>query len=438
MNPVCLLQRADGVSEAHKVTTLRLFRRKIVPRHCAVDLYRDLVATERRTPGSQTSLREANRARIIDAVKLHGGITQVELAGATGLSPATVSNIVKELTTAGTLNVSFSTRSGRRAVQVTLARSHGLVVGVHFSSRHLRVALSDLNHTIISEHRMPLAPGHHADAGLDRTALLISDMLESVNARYDEVRAVGIAVPAPIDTRTGQVSALGLLRGWEGVPVASVFEERIKCPVYADNEANVGALAEWRLGAARGTENIAYLRASHGVGGGLILGGQLFRGKDGQAGEIGHMSSDEHGPICRCGNRGCLEAFVGSPALLEQLPTSHRHFKLTDVVHEANAGDPICRRVVADAGRQIGTTLASVYNLLNLDMIVIGGELAEADELLLSPIRHTFERSVLGSRSSVPEIAQAVLGMRAELFGAIGLALDHVGIAEPDLITVNG
>ena len=178
------------------------------------------MATQRRTPGSQTSLREANRARIVDAIKKHGGLTQVELAGATGLSPATVSNIVKELSTSGLLHTTQSIRSGRRAQHVTLAHALGLVVGVHFSTRHLRVALADVAHTVVAENHMPLARDHRADNELDKVALLLNDMLESVDASRDDLLAVGIAVPAPIDRATGTTARSGIMRGWDGVVIA--------------------------------------------------------------------------------------------------------------------------------------------------------------------------------------------------------------------------
>lgn len=247
-------------------------------------MYGVFVTNQRMTPGSQTSLREANRARIIDAVKIHGSITQVELAGATGLSPATVSNIVKELTAAGTFHARFGVRSGRRSVEVTLARKNGLVIGIHFAARQMRIALADLAQTIISEHRMPLAYQHQSDTGLSRAALMINDMLTAVGANYEEIRAIGITLPAPFNIVTGTTAVPGLMRGWDGIRVATVFEEYVHRPTFVDNDANVGAQAEARLGAARGKDNIAYLRLSHGISGGLILGGALYRGKDGQVG----------------------------------------------------------------------------------------------------------------------------------------------------------
>jgi predicted NBD/HSP70 family sugar kinase len=391
------------------------------------------VSITRATPGSQTSLREANRARIVAAIKKHGGLTQVELAGATGLSPATVSNIVKELTALGVLHTNTTTRSGRRAQNVTLARALGIVAGVHFSDRHMRVALSDVNNTVVAEHNMPLAKDHRADNELDKATRLIADMLESVDATMDEILAVGIALPAPVDATTGEISRSGIMRGWDGSSVAELMHRRIKRPVFADNEANLGALAEFRLGAARGKTNSVYIRVGQGIGAGLILNGAIYRGFGSSAGEFGHMTIDEHGPLCRCGNRGCLEAIAGGPAILDGLRESNGPSKLTDVIVHAIAGDPICTRAIADAGRHIGIAAANVCNLLAPERIVVGGELARAGELLLGPLRHSLERSVVMSTDRVADIVQSQLGDRTELVGALLYAIDRSGIGSGEL-----
>ncbi len=387
----------------------------------------------RATPGSQTSLREANRARIIAAVKRHGGLTQVELAGATGLSPATVSNIVKELTASGVLHTTMTTRSGRRAQHVTLARALGIVAGVHISTRHMHVALADVNDTVIAEHNMPLAKDHRADNELDKVTRLIADMLDSVEATMDEILAVGIAIPAPVDERRGEISRSGLMRGWDGVSIADLMHRRIKRPVFVDNEANLGALAEFRLGAARGRSNAVYLRVGQGIGAGLIMNGAVYRGFASGAGEVGHMTIDEHGPLCRCGNRGCLEALAGGPAIIEGLRESNGPLKLKDVVVHAIAGDPICIRAIADAGRQVGIAAANVCNLLAPQRIVVGGELARAGELFLGPLRHSLERSVVMDTDRVADVVQGQLGDRAELMGAVLYAIDRstIGVDAP-------
>jgi predicted NBD/HSP70 family sugar kinase len=394
-------------------------------------VYRDHVATERRTPGSQTSLREANRARIVDAIKKHGGLTQVELAGATGLSPATVSNIVKELSTSGVLHTTQSIRSGRRAQHVTLAHALGLVVGVHFSTRHLRVALADVAHTVVAENHMPLARDHRADNELDKVSLLLNDMLESVDASRDDLLAVGIAVPAPIDRATGTIARSGIMRGWDGVVIAESMERRIKRPVFVDNAANLAALGESRFGAGRGKRNTITIDVGDGIGAGLLLNGQLFRGNHGVAGEFGHTTIRENGPLCRCGNRGCLEALAGGPAILDELRDHLGSLKLGDVVLQAMAGDARCIRAIGDAGRHIGVATANLCNLIDPERVIVGGELSRAGELLLGPMRHAVERSIIVNPDLMPDIVQAQLGMRAAALGAVAYAVDCVSIS-PD------
>ncbi|WP_460719734.1 ROK family transcriptional regulator [Microbacterium aureliae] len=379
-------------------------------------------------PGSQSSLREANRARVVDSLKRHGRLTQIELAGSTGLSPATVSNIVKELTATGILHTSVTSRSGRRATLVSLARQVGLVAGVHFSSRQLRIAVADATRTIVSQTTLPLALDHRADAELERLTLLLSDMMESLGGSVADLLAVGLAVPAPVDPRTGMVSTTGLLRGWEGVDIAQSLTLRIARPVFVDSEANLGGLAEAREGAARDAASAVFLRIGHTISAGLVVGGDLFRGVNGKAGQIGHVTIDENGPICRCSNRGCLETFAGAPALLSLFPPSEGMQRLSDLLGAAEAGDGSARRVIADAGRHIGIATASLCNLFDPELIVVGGELGEAGEILMAPMRHSLERSALPSTAGLPEIVGASFAEWAEVRGAIAIALDHVTV----------
>ncbi|WP_182111937.1 MULTISPECIES: ROK family transcriptional regulator [unclassified Actinotalea] len=387
------------------------------------------MANERVPPGSQTSLREANRARIVTAVQQQGAITQVELAGLTGLSAATISNIVKELAQAGVLSTAPTSRSGRRAQLVTLARNLGLLAGVHVAERSMRVALGDVTQRVLAEQRLPLPPEHRADEGLDRAAMLVEEMVDSLGAAPGEVLALGVGVPAPVDVRTGRVSGVGILRGWDGVDVPAVLSHRLGVPVRVDNDANLGALAEVRLGAARGRSHVAYLRVSHGVGLGLVLDGRVFHGRVGAAGELGHLVVDEGGAPCRCGNDGCLEGVVGSSAVVRRIP--ERHLTLRDLVVRAREGDEGCRAVVADVGRRLGAAMAGVCTLLDPEMIVVGGELAHAGEVLLGPLRREVEERALLSTAGPVEVVVATLGDQAEVRGALALAVDAAQLAAP-------
>lgn len=387
-------------------------------------------------PGSQSSLREANRARLVDSLKRHGRLTQVELAGSTGLSPATVSNIVKELTAAGLLHTSITSRSGRRATLVSLARQLGLVAGVHYTSRQLHIAIADVTRTVVSQTQLPLPLDHRHDAQLDRLAILLSELMESLGGSVADLLAVGLALPAPIDPRTGMVSTPGLLRGWEGVDVAASLTERIGRPVHVDSEANLGGLAEAREGSARTASSSVFLRVGHTISAGLIVGGDLFHGVNGKAGQIGHVTIDENGPICRCSNRGCLETFAGGPALLSLFPPSAGMQRISDLLQASEDGDSSSRRVIADAGRHIGIAAASLCNLFDPELIVVGGELARAGEILMAPMRHSLERSALASADGLPEIVGASFGEWAETRGAIAIALQHVTV-DADVISVS-
>ena len=365
---------------------------------------------------------------MLDSLKRHGRLTQIELAGVTGLSPASVSNIVKELTAAGVLHTSFTSRSGRRATLVSLAHSVGLVAGVHFSSRQLNIAIADATRTVVTHTTLPLALDHRHDAELDRLALLLGDLTESLGGSLGDLHAVGLALPAPIDPRTHTVSTPGLLPGWEDIDIAQALTGRIARPVFVDSEANLGGLAEAREGSARDVSSAVYIRVGHTVSGGIVAAGDLFHGANGKAGQIGHITIDENGPVCRCSNRGCLETYVGGPALLSAFPPSEGMHRLSDLLLAADEGDAAAQRVIADAGRHLGVAAASVCNLFDPERIVIGGELAGAGEILMAPMRHALERSALTSLTGLPGIVGASFGEWAETRGAIALALEHVDV----------
>jgi predicted NBD/HSP70 family sugar kinase len=381
------------------------------------------------SPGSQTSLREANRSRIVAAVKRFGGLTQVELAAATGLSTATVSTIVKELVGAGVVETQTTSRSGRRALRVTIARQAGLVAGVHVGRRSRAVALGDHAHDVVAEQSLPLPADHRADTTLDRATLLVVDLLERIGADVDELLAVGVAVAAPVDAATGLVTVRGALRGWEDVPVGQVLAKRLARPVHVDADANLAALAEHRLGAARAVHDLVFVRLSYGMSAGLVLADRLHRGGSGAAGQIGHVQVAQSGPVCHCGNRGCLDTEVGEGALLDLVRPAHGDLTLRDLVRLARQGDPGCERVLSDAARRTGQVVAGLVTALDPQLVVVGGELAQAGDAVVSALRESVRRHALPHRFAPLEVVPAELGTRAELIGALELARHETDIA---------
>jgi predicted NBD/HSP70 family sugar kinase len=375
--------------------------------------------------GSQTALREANRATVMDTIRRYGGLAQVELAAATGLSAATVSNIVRELQGAGTVAVRTTVHNGRRAQLVTMVHRTGVAAGVHIGTRHMAITLADSAHEVLAEQSLPLPHEHRADTSLDRAALLVVEMLERVGSSLGELLGIGIGLPAPVDPATGTVSVPGILRGWDDSPVAQVMSKRLGVPVLVDNDANLGALAESRLGAARSYQDSVYVRVSHGTGAGVALSGRLHRGFAGTAGEIGHVQVDASGVVCLCGSRGCLNTVVGSPALIEVLRASRGNLTLRDIITLATEGDPGCRQVVEDAGTTIGAVVAGLAIAVNPQCVVVGGELAETGEILLGPMREAIRRRVPLNHLAPLEVVAAELGPRAEVMGALLLVLEN-------------
>lgn len=375
-------------------------------------------------PGSQSSLRSANQQRVVRVLQSGGELTQAEIARRTGLAPATVSNLVRELTAGGLVEVAAAERPGQRGRAVKLTRSAGLAVGIDFGHRHLTVAVADLSHEILAEKRVELATGHRAEDGIERAGELLDDALVELGCGRDAVAAVGMGLPAPVESATHRIGGPSILPGWVGVDPAALAAERLALPVHVDNDANLGALAEHIWGAGRGMDDLAYIKLSDGVGAGLVLDGRLYRGRAGTAGEIGHTSLDEFGQVCRCGNRGCLETMVASHVVIGLLePSRGPGLTIADVVALAEAGDAGCARVLADTGRHVGVAAAGLCNLLNPQLILIGGELALAGEWLLEPLRRAIERYAVPSAARTVQVRTAALGARAQVLGAVALGL---------------
>lgn len=312
-----------------------------------------------KSPGSTASLRAANQRRVVNALRVRRELSQAEIARTTELAPATVSNIVKELSAAGFLE--FERGSGRRGAAVKIARTAGLVAGVDFGHSHLQVALGDLSGNLIGKLSRPLDDDPSHEAGLGLANQLLDELLEANLSDRSSLRAVGMGLPAPISS-SGVIESDSILPGWLGVNAAEAATASFGVPTLADNDANLGALAESVAGAGTGHTCMAYLKASSGVGCGLILDGKIFRGGIGTAGEIGHLTMDENGPLCRCGSRGCLEAYVGADALVAQFSAQHPNSTAMELFALAAAGDIGAQRLIEDSGRYLGRAANSGLN----------------------------------------------------------------------------
>ncbi|MDX6308696.1 MAG: hypothetical protein QOI06_1742 [Nocardioidaceae bacterium] len=378
------------------------------------------------SPGSTSSLRVANQHRVIKVLQETATgrpVTQADIARATKLAPATVSNIVRELQAVGFVETTAG--AGRRGTSVRIARGAGLVLGIDFGHQHVRVAVGDLSGSILAETSSEISPSHALEEGLELAIKLRDELLDALAVLPASVLAIGLGLPAPIGA-DGLVASSSILPGWVGVKAQAVASERLGRPVIIDNDANLGALAEHRLGAGVGHSCMVYLKVSSGVGAGIVIDDRLFRGGEGTAGEIGHLTLNEAGPVCRCGNRGCLEAYTSVTTLKELLAVQHPNATFAEIVASARVADTASRRVIEDAGRQLGWGMAMVANLLNPTCFVVGGDLAQAGDMLLDAIRAGLRRHALGSLGTTVELRTALLGDRTSVVGALLLALDSV------------
>ncbi|MFE1591301.1 ROK family protein [Nocardia sp. NPDC058705] len=380
-----------------------------------------------RRPGSPTALRDQNRARVVDELRRQGQATQADLARATGLAPATISNIVRDLAGAGSLHI--EKRSGKRN-SVRLTGGTGFVVGVDLGHRHLTVGISDLTHHVVAQTRTDLPVGLSAEDAMDRARRLLDTALDDAGIDRGAVVGAAMGLPAPIDRTTGRVGSPSILPGWVGVDASALAATALELPVrvVVDNDANLGALAEHQWGAGAGTTDMVYLKLSEGVGAGLIVGGRLYSGVAGTAGEIGHTTVDEFGAVCRCGNRGCLETLVSARYVVSLLAPTAGELTIEEVVRRAIAGDRAFVRVLDDVGRQVGAAVAGVCSVLNPELLVLGGELAQAARILIPSIQQVVDRCGVPSAAAALRIRPAMLGPQTHLLGAIARAIadaDH-------------
>jgi predicted NBD/HSP70 family sugar kinase len=379
--------------------------------------------------GSLSSLREFNRLRIVDFLRINGTASRAELARRTGLSRSTVSTLVADLQRRGLVveregETAGDGKPGRPATLLALDPSAGAAVGVDFDHDRVGVAVSDLSRRVLAESWVPWDVDHDAVGALDLAAGQIEGVLGEAGVERDRLLGAGMALAGPIDHKRGALHPSTVLPGWAEVDAAPELESRIEIPTYVDNDANCGALAEVTLGAGRNARFAAYVSISSGIGAGMVVEGRPYRGHRGTAGEIGHVVVNPQGPICRCGNRGCLETLASSPALVQLVQASREEeLSIRSLIELAREGDAGCRRAIADAGQVVGGVVAGLVNLFSPEMVVIGGDLGDAGDMLLDPLRDAVKRDALPAAASDLKVVAGELGERANLLGALALVL---------------
>ena len=312
------------------------------------------------------------------------------------------------------------------------------VVGVDLGGTYIRAALADEDGALRERRKVETLAREGVEAVVGRIVRAVEEV------SVPGVAALGICSPGPLSSRTGIVYSPPNLHGWHDVPLAGMLEERLGIPVFLGNDANAAALGEFAYGAGRGFGHVIYVTVSTGVGGGIISDGRLLEGQRGAAGEIGHVIVEPGGPLCGCGNRGCLEALIAGPAIacqareaiasgretsIGELAETDPHGVTAEVVgRAAAAGDTLARELLETTGRRLGTALLGLVHLFNPQVIIVGGGVTNAGELLMKPARDTMFAGLMPIFEEDLEVVPPYLGADAGLYGAVALARRTAGI----------
>ncbi|MEZ5667365.1 MAG: ROK family transcriptional regulator [Alphaproteobacteria bacterium] len=382
-------------------------------------------------------------ARIVRALSERGALSAGQIVRITGLAKSTVSVALAELRRQGVI-VDAAARGGGRsqvgrpATRVVLNPEAGTCIGVQVGLDFIQAIVADVSHAILANEKMSLPHDFTTAQAVAATEALCARAYAAAGLGSPLTQAnllgVGVAVAGPIDPRSGRVYRSSMVPTWAGIDIPALFAPIFGRPVLTDNESNCAAIAEMMWGAASGHDDFVFFKMENeGIGGAVVNGGRIVSGVAGAGGEFGHICIEPDGDLCRCGNRGCLELYAGFGRVLRLAETRFgRHARIDEVIAMARQGDVGCRRLIADTAAVAGRGLGIIGTVVNPGLIVVGGRLAKAGDLLLDPLTESYDRHTLIKRDAVPPAAQTRIVCGALIdndscLGAVGMVLRHNG-----------
>jgi N-acetylglucosamine repressor len=381
-----------------------------------------------------------NRATVFRIVRDVGPIARIDLARQTGLNAATVTNIVEELLAARLVEETGqgTSRVGRRPIFLEVNPSARFTLGIDLARDAITGAIVDLSGRIVERIAEPAGPWLDGAVVLSTVGAMVERLLATLPAPDRRaLLGIGIGAPGRVSFSSGRYLAPPAYGAWDGLALRQEVAARFALPTYFDNNGNTSTLAELWFGAGQGIASFALLTIGTGVGGGLVLDGDLYRGAHDLAGELGHMSVNLAGPRCACGNYGCLEMYVAVPrilaavraALMSGEPSALRTggrsadlLTLDEVIAAAGAGDALASRIMADVARHLAAAMTNLLHAFDPELILIGRSLARAGELLLTPVRQEVQQRAMAMMRETFRLEVAALP-DAPVIGAATLAL---------------
>ncbi|MBT2291054.1 ROK family transcriptional regulator [Paenibacillus albidus] len=373
--------------------------------------------------GDQALVKKINKSLILHTIRKHAPLSRARVSEITGLNKATVSNLVAELCSEELVNEVGPGESsgGRKPLILHFNNRAGCVIGIELRVRQLTAVLCDLGGHVLQECEVDLE-NHHLPYVLEQMKRIIAELIGSAPDSHYGIVGIGVGVPGMVDEQGVVLFAPNL--GWEMVDLRGLLEQEFSVPVTIDNEANAGAQGELNFGAAQDVRHLLYISAGSGIGSGIIIGGELYKGARGYAGETGHMTIEAEGKPCSCGSRGCWELYASertydNPGL--NLPAR----TTPELVRYALDQQEDTLRHFRTIGEYLGIGVTNLINSFNPELIVIGGALSEAEAWLGEPLRRVVAERTLPYHKQQLEITFSKLGSRGTVIGAGFTAVMH-------------
>jgi glucokinase-like ROK family protein len=382
---------------------------------------------------------------IIDLVRKYGEFSKSDLAKLTNYSRTKITSCINALIDKNIIVASNDTEytGGRRSKKFGLNGKFGLIAGVDIGATSIDLGIADFSGKLLLRYSEPASVKDGPIRILGRVCSLLEKMLQESNLSLEKLYGIGIGVPGPVDFSLGTLVSPPIMPGWDHYPISETVNQWFPTVnVVVDNDVNVMALGEIYQGAGKGVDNLIFVKIGTGIGAGIVCGGEIYRGTNGCAGDIGHICVDKNGPLCHCGNKGCLEAIAGGPAIAERAlhaaqtgrsPVLLNYYKkngdalrAVDVGNASREGDTLAVEVIRESGQYIGDVLAGLVNFYNPGKIVIGGGVSNLGNLLLSSIRQTVLSRSLPWATRDLLIVFSEIGPEVGVIGAVNLAMDNI------------
>jgi N-acetylglucosamine repressor len=383
--------------------------------------------------GNRDLIRAINRSHVLNAIKSYGPIGRAEIARRTGLSPATVTSISAKLISQNLVleKSAGDSSGGRPPILLVINPKGGYVVGIKLTETRAICALTDLEACILAKSSLPLS-GHDPVQVVEDLARMVPAFIREQKISRKQLLGVGVGLAGIIDAEKG-ILRQSPIYGWNNVPLRDMLQSKLHIPVYIENDVNTLTLTERWFGPGQGVDHFLTVTVGRGVGLGIVANGQFYRGQSGGAGEFGHITINPDGPICACGKRGCLEAYIGDPGLIRsaqeaatrgELPTSVRD--VDELLALAHNGSPAAIHIFDQAGRILGLGIANLINLFNPKKIIISGEGTREGDLLFIPMKESIQQNTMPGLFDSNIIDIIPWGDDAWARGAAGLVLREV------------